>query len=87
MIRTITNGVMDRGKHKEKKDRRKKKKWRRELWDEDEYELSKKKLRIEKIEKERSGGMGRDGKNNKRSIKWNKEGFKKREEKEGGMME
>lgn len=86
MIRTITNEVMDRGKHKEKKDRRKKKNGE-ENWDEDEYELSKKKLRIEKIEKERSGGMGRDGKNNKRSIKWNKEGFKKREEKEGGMME
>lgn len=31
--------------------------------------------------------MGRDEKNNKRSIKWNKEGFKKREEKEEGMME
>lgn len=31
--------------------------------------------------------MGRDGKNNKQSIKWNKEGFKKREEKEGGIME
>jgi len=52
----------------------------------DGCELSKKKLRIEKIEEKRSGKMGRDRKDNKQSIKWNKEGFKKREEKEGEMV-
>lgn len=68
MIRTTINGVMDRGNVK-KKGQKKEKEKRRELWDEDGYELFKKKQRIEKIKEKRSGGMGRDGKNNKQSIK------------------
>lgn len=65
---------MDRGnvkkkrRKKKKREKKKEKEERRELWDEDGYELSKKKLRIEKIKKKRSGGMGRAGKNNKQSA-------------------
>lgn len=70
MIQTIS-GVMGRGKRKEKKDRRKKKNGEENygMKTDVKADVSKKKLRIEKIEEERSGGKGRDGKDNKRSIK------------------
>lgn len=64
MIQTIS-GVMGRGKRKEKKGQKEEKKWRRKKKNgEENYrmktdvkaDVSKKKLRIEKIEEERSGG-------------------------------
>lgn len=57
MIQTIS-GVMGRRKRKEKKDRRKKKNGEEnyEMKTDVKADVSKKKLRIEKIEEERSGG-------------------------------
>lgn len=57
MIQTIS-GVMGRGKRKEKKDRRKKKNGEENYGMKTDVKanVSKKKLRIEKIEEERSGG-------------------------------